>query len=161
MIIINKSETADTRTCNYTKVTKDQLLKSSHQHISDVRQGLTFLIGMLVRAGEKHDHTKISGIDQFHADFIGGFKSTTWWDNHRKEERHHLAQLDGIPNDVNLIDVVEFLMDGVMAGLARSGSYRKEIFPHWLLEKAFNNTVDLMLKEVVVKDSDKQGGAGK
>ena len=36
-IIINKSETTDTRTCDYSKVSKKQLLKSSEQHINDVR----------------------------------------------------------------------------------------------------------------------------
>lgn len=150
MITIKKSEIADTRTCDHTKITKNQLLKASSQHISDVKQGVEFLAKRLIRAGEDHDYTKISGIDQFHADFIGGFKSTTWWDNHRKKERHHLSSLDGIPNDVNLIDVMEFLVDGIMAGLARAGKYRQETFPTWLLEKAFNNTIDLMLKEVVV-----------
>jgi len=36
MIVIRKSETADTRTCDFANVTKETLLKSSVQHIGDV-----------------------------------------------------------------------------------------------------------------------------
>ncbi len=44
------------------------------------------------------------------------------------------------------------IVDGVMAGLARSGEYRKEEVPDELLRKAFNNTIDLMLRNVEVED---------
>ena len=37
MISIQQSQTADTRTCDYANVTKETLLASSKQHISDVR----------------------------------------------------------------------------------------------------------------------------
>ena len=40
MIKIQKSSTADTRTCDVSKVTKDQLLESSLQHIEDVKKGM-------------------------------------------------------------------------------------------------------------------------
>jgi len=40
MITIQQSQTADTRTCDYTKVTKETLLASSRQHIGDVGSGL-------------------------------------------------------------------------------------------------------------------------
>jgi hypothetical protein len=42
MIPIRKSPTADTRTCDVTTVTKEQLLDSSRQHIQDVAKGLAF-----------------------------------------------------------------------------------------------------------------------
>jgi len=149
MIRIDKSKTADTRTCDYGKVTKEQLLESSEQHIGDVKQGMEFFAAMLVRAGYIHDHTKITEIDMFHSDFKTGFATTNWWEMHKKAERHHLSA-NGVPEDVNLIDVIEYIVDGVMAGMARSGKYRKEEIPEGLLEKAFNNTITLLLENLEV-----------
>lgn len=42
MIVIRPSPTADTRTCDWSKVTKEQLLESSIQHIGDIHAGLDF-----------------------------------------------------------------------------------------------------------------------
>jgi hypothetical protein len=41
-IVIKPSKTADSRTCDFTKVTKDELLESSKQHISDIKRGFEF-----------------------------------------------------------------------------------------------------------------------
>ena len=72
-----------------------------------------------------------------------GFKQTTWWDNHRKVNRHHLLQADaGVPEDVNLIDVLDMICDCVMAGMARSGSvYSLQTLTLEVLRRAFENTV--------------------
>jgi hypothetical protein len=152
MITIQKSETADTRTCDYANVTKETLLASSLQHIEDVRRGLGFFANRLDYAANAHDTDKITDIDGFHADFLTGFKETGWWDRHRRLNRHHLTQADGIPADVNLIDVLDFVADCVMAGMARSGSvYPLKLTPE-LLETAFQNTVELLKKNVVVAE---------
>ena len=151
MITIKKSHTADTRTCDVSKVDKETLLASSNQHIGDIREGLIFFSDMLLRAGVAHDRDKIDGIDQFHADFVTGFKQTTWWDNHRKINRHHLNEEDGVPADVNLVDVIEHIVDCVMAGMGRSGSvYPLSLKPE-VLERAFQNTVEMMKSEVEVE----------
>lgn len=122
------------------------------QHIDDVSKALGFFSDKLIEAEEKHDPDKISDISGFHADFITGFKQTTWWDKHRKLNRHHLNQEDGVPVDVNLIDVLDFIADCVMAGMARSGSvYPLKLSPE-LLEKAFQNTVELLKKEILVEE---------
>ena len=42
MIEIKQSKTADSRTCDWSKVTKEQLLESSIQHIGDIQKGLIF-----------------------------------------------------------------------------------------------------------------------
>ena len=152
MITINKSETADTRTCDYAQVTKTQLRSSSEQHIKDVKMAMDFFEELLTDASIFHDDDKIDQLDHFHADFLTGFKETGWWDNHRKITRHHLLQEDGIPKDVNLIDVLEMIADCVMAGMARSGNvYSLEINPDVLM-KAFNNTADLLKNQVEVKE---------
>jgi hypothetical protein len=159
MITIHKSATADTRTCDFSKVTKDQLLASSHQHIGDVRKGFEFFKDLLSAAALRHDSDKISDIDGFHRDFATGFTNTTWWDNHRKTARHHLLTPDGIPSDVNLVDVLDMIVDCVMAGMGRSGSvYPLAISPD-VLKSAFDNTVDLLKENVVVSENDGKGQA--
>lgn len=149
-IMVPKSPTADTRTCDWNKVTKETLLASSRSHINDVEQALKMFQSRLYQARVRHDHDKIIGIDHFHADFSTGFKQTGWWDNHRKVNRHHLTQEDGIPADVNLIDVLEFIADCVMAGMARSGSVYPLHLPDELLQRAFQNTVQLLKDNVEV-----------
>jgi hypothetical protein len=151
MIKIQPSQTADTRTCDYATVTKETLYASSQQHIGDVSMALGFFADQLDRAAENHDTDKLTDIDGFHADFVTGFKQTGWWDRHRKLNRHHLTQDDGIPSDVNLIDVLDYIADCVMAGMARSGSVYELKLPPELLERAFQNTVELLKREVVVE----------
>lgn len=155
MILIKPSPTADTRTCDFANTTKETLLISSHQHIEDVREGLTFLVSMIAKAAKNHDFDKITDIDGFHRDFLTGFKQTEWWDKHRALNRHHLNYEDGIPDDVNLIDVMDFIVDCVMAGMARSGSVYPLTLKLELLERAFQNTVELMKKNVIVTLSSK------
>jgi hypothetical protein len=150
MIAISKSPTADTRTCDYTTVEKRTLLNSSRIHIEDVQQALEFFIGKTLEAARVHDRDKITDIDGFHRDFVTGFAQTAWWDRHRQLNRHHLNMADGVREDVNLIDVLDFIADCVMAGMARSGSvYPLKLSPE-LLERAFQNTVELLKGQVTV-----------
>lgn len=151
MIEIEKSQTADTRTCDFVSVTKRILLNSSVQHISDVRRGLAFFAGVLETAATNHDTDKLTDIDSFHADFVTGFKQTGWWERHRQLNRHHLNSADGVRDDVNLIDVLDYIADCVMAGMARSGSVYDLTLPQEVLQKAFANTVEMLKREVVVK----------
>lgn len=151
MIKIKKSSCADTRTCDWSKVTEKQLLQQSEQHIGDVVQGIDFIIDKLQRARLHHDRTKISHIKEFHKDFQTGFKQTSWWEMHQKEERHHFNTPEFIQDDINLIDVIEQIVDGVMAGMARSGEYRFEPLSSELLQKAYNNTAKLLLDNVEVQ----------
>lgn len=152
MIEIQKSATADTRTCDFANTDKATLLGSSRTHIGDVVKALGFFQALLLKAAGEHDYDKLTAIDWFHEDFVTGFKQTGWWDNHRKIHRHHLAQEDGIPEDVNLCDVLEYVADCVMAGMARSGSVYDLKLPEGVLERAFKNTVDLLKSQVVVRE---------
>jgi hypothetical protein len=155
MIRIKKSPTADTRTCDYKTVSKQTLIASSVQHIEDVRVALAFFRNLILTAGIIHDQDKLTDINGFHEDFVTGFAQTGWWDRHRKLNRHHLNAADGIPADVNLIDVLDYIADCVMAGMARSGSvYGIEIAPDVLMG-AFQNTIEMLKKEVVVDEAPK------
>ena len=160
MIRIEQSKTADTRSCDFKSVSKETLLASSYQHINDVRCALIFFQQQLDLAGERHDFDKISNIDGFHRDFLTGFAQTEWWDEHRKINRHHLLQADGVPADVNLIDVLDMIADCVMAGMARTGSvYPLNIDPDVLM-RAFKNTVDLLKANVEVVTPQPEGLEG-
>jgi hypothetical protein len=150
-IIIKKSNNADTRTCDWTKVSKNELLKNSKQHIGDVKNGLNLLSKMLKDAGKNHDFTKLTLIDDFHNDFKTGFKRTYWWRKHQEMERHHFNTKKYIKKDVNLIDVLEQIVDGVMAGIARSGKYRKEVPNTKILLRAYRNTAKLLLDNLILK----------
>jgi hypothetical protein len=152
MINIKKSATADTRTCDFANTSKEVLLNSSRQHIGDVVRAMAFFSGKLIEAAGEHDYDKLTGIDWFHNDFITGFKQTGWWDNHRKIHRHHLIQEDGIPDDVNLLDVLEFIADCVMAGMARSGDVYELKLSDELLQRALKNTVELLKAQVKVEN---------
>lgn len=79
MIKINQSKTADSRTCDWSKVTKEQLLESSIQHIGDIHKGFDFFINLMNRQKYIHDLTKINDIDGFFEDFKTGFKRQEWW----------------------------------------------------------------------------------
>lgn len=150
MIEIKKSPTADTRTCDVTKVERQQLLDSSLQHIADVAKAMAFFSSKLLEAAAAHDYDKLTEIDWFYSDFRTKFEQTGWWDNHRKIHRHHLAQADGVPEDVNLLDVLEYVADCIMAGMARSGDVYALEMSDELLQKAFANTVSLLKGQVRV-----------
>lgn len=159
MITIQTSKTADTRSCDPATVTKEQLLASSVQHIGDVGKALAFFSGLLTQQAVRHDTDKLTDIDGFHADFVTGFAVVEWWERHRKLNRHHLTSADGIPADVNLIDVLDFIADCVMAGMGRTGTVYPLNLPPELLERAFQNTVELLKAHVVVSPESTQEGA--
>ena len=132
-------------------MSREPLLALSAQHIGDVGQALAFFGALLTAAAVRHDTDKLTDIDGFHADFVTGFAQTGWWDRHRRLNRHHLEQPDGIPADVNLIDVLDYIADCTMAGMARSGSVRPLVFDSALLLRAAENTAALLASQVVVE----------
>jgi hypothetical protein len=152
VIRINKSPTADSRSCDFASVSKDTLLASSKEHIADVRAGLSFFRLLLLVASEGHDYDKLTDIDGFHANFVTGFKERDWLDRHYKLNRHHLQDPAGVPADVNLIDILDMISDCVMAGMARTGEVYGLAIPDEVLRRAFDNTVKLLKDEVVVID---------
>lgn len=153
MIKILPSSTADTRSCDFANVTKDTLLASSLQHIEDVGKALAYFGTILTYKASLHDYDKLTAIDWFHSDFKGGFKETGWWDNHRRIHRHHLAQEDGVPDNVNLLDLLEYIADCVMAGKARTGEVFPLVITTDVLQRAFTNTVELLKNEVEVVET--------
>lgn len=152
MIKVKASPTAENRIQNHEEVTMQQLLNSSIQHINDVTNAMEFFVKMLRDASKKHDYDKITSIDDFYKSFKSGFKDVEWYESHKKLNRHHLFVEEGIPSDVNLIDVLEMISDCVMAGMSRSGSVYDLNLDVYVLEKAFKNTVELLKKNVKLEE---------
>ena len=156
-IYVKYSPAADSRTATG-PVSKEDLLASSVYHIGDVQKALTWLASKLVYAGAMHDHTKISGIDDFYDSFsrsIAGSKTFTqepWYENHISIERHHLNEK--CPEDVTLIDVLERAADITTAAAARGGKvykvYDDTLDPELLL-RAYKNTVRLLQEHIIVE----------
>lgn len=155
-IIIEKSNNADTRTMDKI-VTKEELKKNTESHIWDVRKGCVWIAEQLVTQSKKHDYTKLNELDLFYKDFTSGltgeeFKALEWWKIHMSE-RHHLN--DSVPDDVNLIDVIEMVVDCCMAGMARSGYVYDVSIPDEVLQKAFKNTFTMLIDNIEVKDNER------
>lgn len=150
MITVQKSNTADTRTCDVATVSKHTLMKSSLSHIQDVGKGLSFFSSMLHDAAVVHDYDKLTMIDWFYSNFKTSFDQDDWWVNHRKIHRHHLNNEDGIPTDVNLIDILEYITDCTMAGMARKGEIYDIEISDELLMTAFENTATLLKDQIKI-----------
>lgn len=155
-IIIRKSNNADSRTADV-DVTKDELMRDTLSHIVDVRNVGYWISEKLQDQLTEHDYTKIDYIDEFYHDFIeqlnnkeAHFKEMPWFKNRHMTERHHLN--DSVPEDVNLIDVLEMVIDCTVAGLARSGNvYPITISPE-ILQKAIENTSNLIINNTKIID---------
>ena len=151
-IVVKQSPTADTRTCDVTKVTKEQLLHSSRLHIQDVISGMNLIADEIKQRAREHDYTKIEELDGFFKDFKNDFKTKDWFKLHKREERHHLQDSDGVRDDVDLIDVIECVVDVVMAGLARSGKVTEIKIPADVLNRAVQNTASKLEGKVTVEE---------
>ena len=155
-IIIRKSNNADSRSADV-DVTKDDLMRDTLSHIGDVRNVGYWISEKLQDQLTEHDYTKIDYIDEFYHDFIeqlnskeAHFKEMPWFKNRHMTERHHLN--DSVPEDVNLIDVLEMVIDCTVAGLARSGNvYPITISPE-ILQKAVENTSNLIINNTKIVD---------
>lgn len=154
-----KIKIATDPTENAQTVTEEQLRQATLMHISDVKHGLDYVARLIREASLHHDYTKTEFMKEFYKDF-SEFKKTgewprgpqSWFQKYHLVERHHLD--NKIPEDVNLIDVIEMIVDCVMAAMARKGSYEARPINPDLLTKAYNNTVQMILNTVEVKKTE-------
>ena len=146
-VVIHKNPNGDTRTAPK-GITFKQFQEANNSHIMDVTNTMLRVSEMMEEAACTHDHTKKSDEEQFYKDFLStmnegtDFVSGKWYRHHVNTERHHL--LSRCPEDVNLLDVIEMIVDCVCAGKTRSGEIRGlEITPE-ILETAMKNMVKLV-----------------
>lgn len=106
---------ADTRSAKEV-VSKEVLLRESRLHRSHVRKAMAAMAAELIDREERHDHTKIDGIDGFHGAFTRTmrkeieFKDHDWWRLHLTEKRHINYRLH---DDADLLDLLEMIADCV------------------------------------------------
>lgn len=146
-VVIHKNPNGDTRTVPK-GITFKQFQEANNSHIMDVTNTMLRISEMITEVACVHDRTKKSDEEQFYKDFLStmnegtDFVSGKWYQHHVNTERHHL--LSRCPEDVNLLDVIEMIVDCVCAGKTRSGEIRGlEITPE-ILETAMKNTVKLV-----------------
>lgn len=155
-IIINDTRNADGRTAN--NLNSETLLESTNEHRRNVSEGMDYIAELIHNRGLKHDYTKVDDYFPLFNDTVmqglsnEEFEKSEWKQLHLHQERHHLN--GNVPVDVNLVDVIEMLVDVVMAGNGRSGqisSYYCKIQDPALLERAYWNTIKLLDDIVEVK----------
>ena len=155
MIKIKKNPNGDTRTAPK-NVSFEDFQEANDMHISDVSSVMYELSRMINNRGTNHDYTKKSQEKLFYENFLStmnkgtDFTKDEWYQIHIKEERHHL--LSNCPNDVNLIDILEMIVDCTCAGLARSGEVRPMAINDDILHKAIDNTIELIKSMVEVEN---------
>ncbi|MCK9236264.1 MAG: hypothetical protein M0Q41_13355 [Bacteroidales bacterium] len=150
IVPIYATPNADTRSLK--ELDYDLVHSDTIKHIVGVHLVLEELANQLNRKGLYHDHTKIMHFEDFFAALSTGktgeeFYKLDWWKLHLTE-RHHLNQ--SVPEDVNLLDVLEMIVDCVCAGKARSGEVYPINLSNELLQKALANTVDMLKKNIKV-----------
>ena len=160
-IYIEKNPNGDTRTAGK-NVSYEDFCKANESHRRDVELVMRELASTIEDRGFSHDFTKILHSKQFYSNFrdiLDGttkedFKDLPWYKMHVQAERHHLNSC--CPEDVTLIDVLEMIVDIVCAAKARSGNdsvYAIDL-PNDILERAVNNTIELVDDMVAVKTED-------
>lgn len=155
MIIILKNPNGDTRTAPK-DVTFTEFQEANDLHIRDVDTVMHGLALKVAAAGIVHDFTKKSYEKMFWEDFKSTLENSTdftegkWYQMHVNTERRHL--LSHCPDDVNLIDVLEMIVDCTCAGLARSGEVRDLEINSDILDRAVKNTCELVKPMVKVEE---------
>ena len=104
-----------------------------------------------------HDWTKLDYFDEFWDDYNAqltddDFKNGKWYPIHIKEEKHHPNSY--LHEDITLLDVLEMIVDCVMAGKGRFGFVNYDFLKldKDILDKAYWNTVKLLDDSVEVSD---------
>lgn len=152
MTKIKRTPNADTRSIE--KPNKELVHKDTINHIWAVKDVMYDFAEMLKQRVEHHDHTKIGHhFDDFYECIASGkkgdeFYKLDWWQLHITE-RHHLNHR--CPDDVNMIDVIEMIVDCVSAGMARTGEVYPIAISADILLKAVENTVELLKKNIEVE----------
>jgi hypothetical protein len=130
-----------------TPIDKSVLEHATKLHVDDVGAIIDFMIQRLTKIKEMHDHTKFEKMDDLLRGYNTGFKDDIFWNYHKTQERHHL---DPSVKDVDLLDILENIVDGVAAGMARKGEVYPFKFSPELLTLAVANTAKLIEKHVQI-----------
>lgn len=116
-------------------------------HQGEVASLMKYLAKRLVHNGIVHDWTKTVNFDEEYGKLVTSnvkdeeFLASKWWWKHLTCERHHVKDYAHL--DVDLLDVLEFIVDRVVAEKGRTGSINMsylELDPV-ILVRAYYNTI--------------------
>ena len=159
MVKIVKHTEGDTRTA--TKIpTITEFNEANTSHYWDVNKVANRFWELAKDQYKSHDYTKRYDPErsEFYRDLCSAidgmlkFDKGTWYRKHCKMERHHLDE--NVPQDVNMIDVLEMIFDRVAAGMARGGTIYPIKLPEDVLNQAIQNTVEMLKNEIEVVDDE-------
>ena len=155
---VKRNTNGDSRVADHTPtITEFDSANSSHR--KDVAALMSSFADEIKSRGLDHDWTKTEEPYRsiFYRDMCNAIEGTRdffdgeWHELHYiKLERHHITR--ACPYNVNLIDVVEMVCDCVAAGMARSGNVDKVIIPAEFLERAVENTVELLKDSIILEE---------
>ena len=135
---------------------KNKLFLDMETHRKDVFLVMRTLAEYLESRGLEHDWTKKEFFDEFAKDTleridVQDFKARDWYKIHTEYERHHVNA--NVPSDVNFFDLIEMMVDCIVAGKTRSGTvdYTFLVLNDNILEDAYWNTVELINSIVEVR----------
>lgn len=144
---ITPNANGDSRTADHIP-TIEEFKAANLMHINDVNHMAVNVAAELKARIKLHDWTKTTEPYQtmFYNDLCEAIKGNIifgdgeWAKLHYEEkERHHLTK--HVPDDVDLFDVFEMLIDCVCAGMARSGGVYPIDIPDEVLSAAVKNTI--------------------
>lgn len=149
-VYVKKSQMADSRTCDFKNITENELWDSTWMHIHDVRCAIDLFRSKLVDIKINHDEHKIRTFKNFYKSFVSGFKDDKWLNEHYLASRHHINKR--IHGDIDLFDILEYIADCTVAGIARSGYVYDLELSDDTLRRAFKNTVEWLKDRVILED---------
>lgn len=136
---------------------KEQLYNETQQHRHDVSKVMSCVSDELRYMGMCHDWSKIEYFDQFAQDTLErqdtpDFKSRSWYKVHTTQERHHINA--NVPEKVNLFDLLEMIVDCIIAGKTRAGMVDNKFIeiPDEVLKEAYWNTVEYITGHVELEE---------
>lgn len=148
VIDVAANNLGDTRTANR-KPSFDEFRAANGSHMTDVEDVMLEIAKLIRKAGLEHDYTKKFYEPEFYADFCKVLDESTekftdmdWYQTHIREERHHINSR--CPDDVDLIDIIEHIVDCCCAGKTRSGHISPVVIDPEILKRAVDNTVKLI-----------------
>lgn len=137
----------------------NELRADTLQHIHDVSKIMGCIGCEVIERGYSHDWSKLGYFTNFANDTLErqdtpDFKSRNWYKIHTSLERHHINA--NVPENVNLIDILECIVDCIVAGKARTGMVDKEflIIPDEVILLSYWNTVNLLIDNVLLEEEE-------
>ncbi len=121
--------------------------KINEDHIQNVKNLMSIISGDLSARSQYHDYTKVR--EPHKTDFYNAvyekikngipIDESDWAKDHYELERHHLNK--HVPSDVDLIDVLEYVIDSIVSNVEQLGIKGNVTISNQDLMNALRNTV--------------------